>query len=129
MNKKEKAALAAALKQAALSHALRWSVPLGAEIAPDVPVPEVFASGTAGWMASPARMMGHYDSPSESVEAMESTSGGHGRAGSQSRSQGGIALHSSRLRALRALRHGMEVLFARKLAAVDEEIAREAAAS
>jgi hypothetical protein len=93
--------------------ALRFS---GFEEGPDLPVPE---EGTIrGWMYW---AMG--DSPR--VMEIESTSVGHRNVGSSCGSQGGRALYSTKLKALRALRVAVERDCARRLRDIDIQIEKE----
>lgn len=130
MNKKEKAALAAARKQAALSHALRWSVPLGESLGPDVPAPKSGEPDTVGYTTCAHRVVSGFGTQvGDALDGVASGSHLHWRTASpRSRSKGGVPVYSTRLRALRGLRAELECIFAGKLAAVDDEIAREAMA-
>ena len=93
--------------------ALRWT---DAETMRDVPKPR--GQGiTTGWSYNPHTRVAM---PMWS----ESSTHGHGHE-RKSGSHQGIALFSTKLRALRALRRAVEVDCARKLAAIDEQIRAE----
>jgi hypothetical protein len=64
-------------------------------------------------------------SDSPRVQEIESTSVSHRNAGSSSGSQGGRALYSTRLLAMKALRRAMEKECARRLRMVDCMIEKE----
>lgn len=120
MNKKEQAALDAAVTAARLNRALRWSPETW--IDRDVPVPD--RDYTDGW---------NYNSYGEGrVERTWSGATSHGtyyENGSRGTgTQGGIKLYSNRVLALRAMRCEMELRFAKTLARIDAAIA-EAKAS
>lgn len=93
--------------------ALRLTDPEG----PDVPPPGVgdpHGTRTAGWLASPY---------TGEVRRAWSLATRHGREGSDSGSQGPVALFSSRARALRWARGQLELEAAKKLRRLDLEIA------
>tara|TARA_R100001510_G_scaffold25356_1_gene22240 strand:- start:338 stop:757 length:420 start_codon:yes stop_codon:yes gene_type:complete len=93
--------------------ALRWT---DAQTMRDVPKPRGEGM-TTGW---------NYNSHTRVAMPMWSTSVTHGHGHERkSGSQQGIALFSTKLRALRALRRAVEVDCARKLAAIDEQIRAE----
>lgn len=116
MNKAEKAALEDAKTQAAL----RWTAP----VEPDVPAPS--------YNSKPGIAEGyHYNSYSLAVPKMWSTSLYHGQ-GERSKyggSQGSRSLYSTKLLALRAMRHSIECECAKKLRDIDRLIEAEAAAA
>lgn len=125
MNKREREAQASARREAELGHALRWSQPLGVELRPDIPEPE-FAQRTCGWRFNAHRAMDNLGQIRDSVWEAESGHRSHNPVGG-GETKGGIALYSTRLRALQALRQKLEWYFAARLAAVDAEIALECA--
>lgn len=108
MTKKEKTAHDAALAEARLLGALRWT----SEVRPDVPIP-IGAGLSTGWLPFHSR-----------VEIACSSSVHHatGRT-DKTTSQNPRNLYSTKLLALRALRHEMELRFAQELANVDKQIA------
>lgn len=115
MTKKEKAEFEAMAKELRVQSALRWTE----KIAPDLPIP---SSGcTQGWAIN------SYDGI---VREAWSQNIRHGNGlcepdnWRQSASQNGVPLFSTKLLALKAVRHEMEKEFAKKLAAVDEAIAK-----
>jgi hypothetical protein len=133
MNKKEKALLDQSIRDAKVNRALRWS---DGEFKPDVPPPSsmnysepIIRSGgshTRGWMQ---RFWCGFEneSPSRFIGKGISSSISHGCDWVKTSSQNPMALHSTRLRALKALRQSAEMKFAKFLADVDEEIAKEEA--
>jgi hypothetical protein len=114
MTKKEQAEFDAALDRANTLAALRWTWP----VEKDVPVPSGWAESTTGW---------DFNAYSVKVEQMWSEASSHGpgamRAGIAS--QRGCELFSTRLLALRALRHAVENDSAGKLRKIDEQIELE----
>jgi hypothetical protein len=123
MTKKERAEFDAALAQARILGALRWT----ATVAKDVPAPSYSSNAlafTEGWT---------YNTYSGTVELGWSESNAHGKgpypAGDRNKSaaQGARALFSTESKALAALRHALELQAAEKLAAVDRRIAELAA--
>ena len=116
MTKKEKAAMDA-LRQLA---ALRWTAP----VAPDVQPPATFGGASTGYF---------FNAYSAEVSPGWSSSIYHGHGAAPAKagltgSQGARALYSTRLLALRAMRHAIELECARKLASVDLAIEEESSA-
>lgn len=113
MTKKEKAEFEAAILQAKTLAALRWTEP----VAPDLPVPKSFEK-TSGW---------HFNDYNKSVMQMWSESVSHGHGTERDRTisgrQGGKALYSTELLALKALRHAVEREAAAALLKIDDTIA------
>lgn len=110
MTKKEREAL----REAKLLAALRWTTQLD----PDLPTP-AYGEKTAGWAVC-------YDTVQQAW-SRHATHGKGSEVGSGMASQRGIPLHSTRLRALRALRHVTELRCAEELLRIDEQIAAEMA--
>ena len=116
MNKKEREELEAAKTVAAL----RWTAPVHT----DVPPPEPSTGGeTNGW---------DFNSHSMRVRRSWSTCISHGEGESNDRrygsaAQGGVHLFSTRLLALRAMRHQIERTVAATLRSVDRMIEEELA--
>jgi hypothetical protein len=115
MNKKEQAYVESLKTQLAL----RWTQP----VAKDLPVPRPLEGGfTSGW---------DFNAYNASVEKMWSESVAHGTGGRResriSARQNGRALYSSKLLALKALRHAVECESAAKLRKIDIEIETELA--
>lgn len=117
MTKKEREAFDAALKKAEILGALRWTTP----VAKDVPPPAQSSDYSQGFEAY-------------STSVQESWSGvvthGDGKAPTlgarhYSASQRPIWLYSTRLLALRALRHKKEIEAAEELRKIDLLIAKE----
>ncbi|CUJ97984.1 Uncharacterised protein [Achromobacter sp. 2789STDY5608615] len=117
MTKKERETFAALEQRLRVTAALRWTEPVG----PDTKPPEAGAYATgffinvhtrevgAGWTSSVVHGRGELPAP------------GTYRSGSQ----GGRSLYSSRLLALRALRHQVETSAATWLADIDRKIEAE----
>ena len=117
MNKKETAALEAALTEAALRRTCK--------IEPDVfPPPPVVSFGalSTGWI--PVGV--HSDRPSVDVACTSRVHHAIGRT-DETRTQGTRNLYSTKLLALRALRYQVESDCARRLRAVDKQIEDELA--
>jgi hypothetical protein len=115
MTKAEKAEMQALRDRLALVSALRWTE----AVAPDVPVPAYGEPATSGWAHNPHAMR---------VDQMWSESQAHGWGAARGRdtaSQRGRALYSTRLLALRAMRHAVELDCAARLAQVDKMIEAE----
>jgi len=116
MNKKEQAEMQALIKQAAINRALNWTQP----VMPDVSPPR--GSGeTTGFV---------FNTHNASISSAWSSSVHHsiGYASSKesrSASQNSRHLYSTKLLALRGLRHEVEKECAAKLACIDAEIAKE----
>ena len=111
MTKKEQAYFEQLLTVAALRYT--------ADIKPDVPVPDGSSKESKGFMFyGESSMYPH-------VEEIVSSSVYHRRAGHGSGSQGGIALYSTRLRALKAMRREAEKQYAHKLRDIDCMIEKE----
>jgi hypothetical protein len=125
MTKKEQAAFDAVKQELALERAMRYSGP----VEPDVPAPSNFrltGSATTGWNVVNWGLECR-------VEKGQSRYGKHclGRDAwtpdaEQGWLQGGIDLYSTRLLALRAARHRIWLKAQTALAAIDEQIEREA---
>ena len=113
MNKKERAEFDAAILRANTLAALRWTAP----VTKDLPVPDGGGT-TTGY---------DYNTHACTVTGFwsESTAHGDGVKRSGSASQNGKALFSTRLLALRALRHDFESVAAEKLRKIDGDIERE----
>jgi hypothetical protein len=114
MTKAEKAELQGLRDRLALISALRWTE----LVAPDVLVP-AYGEATSGW---------DYNKHAHRVDVMwsESHASGWGAArGRDTASQRGRALYSSKLLALRAMRHAVELECAARLAQVDKMIEAE----
>ena len=117
MNKKEQAAMKAAIDRAELLAALRWTE----EVPKDLPPPDFGDSHTSGWYANSYSTVA---SPAWSKRV----SHGIGQPEPHPRnsaSQQGICLYSTKLRALQALRHTVELECAKKLLHIDKQIAKE----
>ncbi len=114
MTKKEKADFDAAIKRANTLAALRWTEP----VEKDVPIPEHFTDSTSGW---------DFNTYSGTVRQMwsECVSHGDGLKRTGSASQNGLWLFSTKLLALRALRHAVEREAADKLRKIDDAITAE----
>jgi hypothetical protein len=115
MTKKERKEFEEAIANARLLGALRWTE----EVLPDIPKP-TYPKETSGW-----RMNQHSDYGRVWEAWSNSSSHGFGRfkVDGSSASQGAVELYSTKLRALKALRHGIEILAAAKLANIDRHIA------
>lgn len=115
MTKKERAEFDAALEKARILGALRWTEPVKPDLKP------ADGKSITGWQT------GTYGRGS--VRQMWSEGWAHGsgakRIANGSASQGGISLHSTQLRALKALRHEVELESAEKLARIDKMIEDE----
>lgn len=119
MNKKEQAEMQALRDKLALVSALRWTEP----VARDLPPPSTFNGETSGF---------EFNSYSGTVLPAWSNSSAHGigrpsREKGYSASQNSRTLFSTRLLALKALRHEVEIEAAKKLAKIDSEIEAELA--
>ncbi|EOU3063366.1 TPA: hypothetical protein ACQQX6_004305 [Yersinia enterocolitica] len=116
MNKKELADFERLKNESQVNRALRWSDYCELK---DVPPPSSQSTGMD-------RTQGYtFNAHNSVVTPMWSTSISHGTIGSKNGSQRGIALYSTRKKALMALRRELERLFAEKLAYVDNEIQKE----
>jgi len=115
MTRAEKAEMQFLRDQLALERALRWT----AAVEPDVPPPDG-VTVTRGWLP-----LGE-QSDRPRVEIACSSAVFHG-IGTHITSQGARSLYSTRLLALRGLRHQVEVHVAGILARIDAQIAAEAA--
>lgn len=124
MNKKEAAQLSEAIENAEVNRALRWS---DGEIQADVRPPKSSFDGmpyTRGWIA---RFWCSLECPSRYIGKGISSCISHGSNWDKTDTQQPIAMFSTRLRALRALRRMAENKFAAFLASIDAEIKREIA--
>lgn len=102
-----------------IAKALRWTE----RVPPDVPVPQGHGELSKGYLPN-----SHYDNGRGRVEKACSSYGSHSKGQDDlATSKGARLLYSSRLLALRAMRHEMELRFARMLADVDERIEKEMA--
>jgi hypothetical protein len=112
MTKKERAEFDKALDDARLLGALRWTSP----VSPDVPPPEYGAPNrlSTGWALC---------GPMVEVACSSSVFHGIGRT-DKTTSQQPRWLYSSKLLALKALRHELERRSAMELAAIDKQIAQ-----
>lgn len=116
MNKKEQAEMQQLRDELRLAKALRFTE----EVATDVPLPSHSMNGlTTGWT---------FNSYNDRVEVgcSSSTSHSFGR-NDKTTAQHPLALYSSKLRALRALRASVERIVAKRLADIDLRIADEEA--
>ena len=111
MTKAEKAELQGLRDRLALVSALRWTE----AVAPDLPAPAYGEPATSGWDRDGLR------SWSESHRHGSGPAPEPGRSGYQR----GRALYSSKLLALRAMRHKVELECAARLAQVDKMIEAE----
>jgi hypothetical protein len=134
MNKREKAALAAAELAARVNQALRWSMPAPwreEAVGKDLPPPSTFGDHTLGWSINLHRILSGYSGglDSHAVYSSWSSTGGHGTGHEdpgKHGSQRACSQYSTRLRALRALRCELEQWAAERLEKIDQMIAREA---
>lgn len=113
MNKKEREEFEAMKQALRIARAMRFTTP----VAPDVPPPKGSGS-TSGWL--------HNSYRGAAIQAW-SESVSHGLGGPDRKSTGGGSqnsrpLFSTELLALKAMRHEMEMDFAKKLAQVDRLI-------
>lgn len=112
MNKKEKAELDKLKQELRLAKALRWTVP----IEPDVSPPPPFTEMKRGWL---------YNDYITSARVEPACASSHFHAFGQTdrtTTQGTRSLFSSRLLALKALRHRLELKCAEILAKIDKDI-------
>ena len=108
MTKKEQEQVRALEEKLSILAALRWTE----EVKPDIPIPEWEEGLTKGWTPLYNR-----------VEKACSSSVSHGTGQwDKTTSQQPLALYSSALLALKALRHEMELRLAKALAQVDRQI-------
>lgn len=112
MNKKEKEQYEAALLQAEMLAALRWT----ASVEPDMPIPT--EGVTYGWL---------FNTTSKHIYAAWSQPKLHGDMPYMPKYgfKGGIALYSTKYRALAAMRHAVEQQTALDLLNIDKQIAYE----
>lgn len=117
MTKKEAEEVADLKRRLSVLAALRWTD----EVEPDVPIPERSANElTKGWLPGGAA------SSWPRVEKACSSSQSHAYGqDDETTSQQAKRLYSTKLLALKALRHEMELYFAGRLATVDLQIAAE----
>jgi hypothetical protein len=115
MNKKERAEMDRVVRELKRLAALRWTAP----IRPDMPVPQRGLS--TGYLPVGIGT----DRPSISEACSSPVNHGYGHA--KTTTQGARSLYSTRLLALRALRHEVECECANLLAQVDEQISMERA--
>lgn len=117
MTKKERAEFDAAILRAETMAALRWTAP----VEKDVSVPD-FGKQTTGFEI-------YCGADFARVQEKWSGSVSHGDMpkSAHHESQRGIELHSTRLRALMALRHEVEKAAAKRLLRIDQDIAAELA--
>lgn len=110
----------AALKDAVLvAKALRFTEPCE----PDVAIPEPCGDLKKGWAFN--EWSNHYDGE---VAIACTTSSAHAfRSDTRSTTKGERPLYSTKLLALRGLRHALENIFANKLANIDRQIIEEQA--
>lgn len=115
MTKKERAAFDAAIHKANLLCALRWTEP----VQPDVPIPGFDDGMSKGFL---------FNTPSRRVVPAYSTRSYHsfGR-NDRTDTQNPCALYSTRLLALKAMRHEAENKFAAELLSIDKMIEAEKA--
>lgn len=121
MSKRERDAFDKLADELRIAKAFRFTEPVDR----DVPRPEG-GEMTTGWDFNAYSVLHGYGAES-GVKELWSKCVSHGNMPySPNRgSQGGMSLFSSKLLALRALRHELEEAFARKLAEVDAQIERE----
>lgn len=113
MTKKERAEIDALVKKLRISGALRWTE----EVKPDVPIPKGWQGLSKGWL--PRAWDG-------TAEPACSSAVHHARGqNDKTTSQGAKELYSTRLLALKAARHQVEMEAAEKLAQIDERIEAE----
>jgi hypothetical protein len=114
MTKKEKVKFDSALAEIRILGALRWT----SKVEPDTPPPEGISEITKGWL---------FNVYVRHVESACSSCVHHGYGqGSLARIGGGArSLYSTKLLALKALRHEAEREYAKYLADIDEQIANE----
>jgi hypothetical protein len=120
MNKKEQAAFDDLQAQLRIAKALRFTEP----VKTDVPIPESFrdSSLAKGWLYNA------YVSGNPRVEKSCSSSVHHSFGNDdKTTTQGACRLYSTKLRALRAMRHEVEQRVAKILADIDAEIEAEVA--
>lgn len=117
MTKAEKARMAELEKQLLLARALRFTDP----VEPDVPIPATFGKERL----AKGFLFNAY-TPRVVPACSSSVFHAFGR-NDQTDSQGARRLFSTRLRALRALRHAVEMECAQKLAGIDLQIEQELA--
>jgi adenosylmethionine-8-amino-7-oxononanoate aminotransferase len=112
MTKKEQAEFDRVVDELRLVAALRWTeAPAG----PDVPPPSAFGL-TLGYLPIAV------GSDSARVSEACSSAVSHGLTHTKTTTQHPMALYSTRLMALRALRHKVELRCARQLADIDKQI-------
>lgn len=118
MNKKEQARFDQLEHNLRLAKALSWTQP----IAPDVPVPAPFGGKTTQGFC-----FNVYSSRVDPAcsESHSHYCGAHKMPSPGMGSQRGIELYSTRLLALKALRHEVEKEVAARLAAIDKQIEHE----
>jgi hypothetical protein len=135
MNKREKAALAAAELASRVHRALRWSLPAHwREYKQDLPSPQYGDQGyVLGWSLNLHRILSGYggglDSSSAVYPSWSGTSShgtGHEHPGKHG-SQRGVAQYSTKMRALRALRCELEQWAGERLEQIDRLIEAERA--
>lgn len=118
MNKKEQAAVQSLKDQLALWKALRWTE----KVEPDMPVPDSYSALAVGYTT----LGGSSDSARVEPSCSSSVFHAWGRQ-DKTDTQQGIRQHSTRLRALKALRNEVEIACARRLVRIDEMIGKEQA--
>lgn len=117
MNKKELCEMKGLKEALCLAKALRWTEPVMKDVSP----PAQYSESTSGFV---------FNAYSSSVSAAWSSPVSHGigssvRETKSSGSQGSISMFSSRLLALRGLRHAVECEVALRLANIDQQIEQE----
>lgn len=116
MTKKEKEYVEQLEHEVRLKAALRWTD----KVLPDLPHPKYGDKDTSGWT---------FNSYNGEVRQSWSSTVAHGSGASRSvgfgASQNSIAMYSTKILALKAMRFEMENKFARDLAKVDLEIKKE----
>jgi hypothetical protein len=119
MNKKEQSYVEWLEINLRLAKALSWTQP----VAPDIAKPENFREASIGFTFNP-----HTNTVSPATsESNRHYVGSHAIPRNGTASQQGIALYSTKLRALQALRHEVEKMVAARLAAIDKQIEHELA--
>ena len=120
MNKKEQAEMADLKHQLALARAFRFTEPVEKDVPPPAPESK-FGELSIGWTYILGRK--------EVFVACSSITGHSIGRTDETRSQRPMQLYSTKLLALKGLRHEMEQVYAKELARIDALIAQEQAAS
>ena len=122
MNKAERQDMADLRARLACAMALRWTEP----VEPDVEPPGGGWEHRVGWRVLSAQTTWHMPCPALTDSVNSSVGDPHDKSFPvKTTSQGTLRLHSTRLAALRAVRHSLEEAAARELDRIDDEIERE----